>query len=162
MTHCSPGLAWEADRLMTKASVRAPTPFLNAAFSEAFQLFDTYTARKTGRQSTGNCRRSVGGPAGVGISNLMLVAGQDSPDAIIASVEDGLYVTDMMGFGVNLTTGDFSRGAGGMWIENGRLAYPVSEITISGNLKQMLQDLEMVGSDLDWRGALDAPTLKLR
>jgi PmbA protein len=125
-------------------------------------LFDSYTARKTGHRSTGNCRRSIGGPAGVGISNLYLAPGDVSPDDILASVEYGLYVTDMMGFGVNLTTGDFSRGAGGLWIENGKLSYPVTEMTISGNLGQMLQDLEMVGSDLDWRGSLAAPTLKLR
>jgi len=124
-------------------------------------LFDTYTGRKTGHQSTGNCRRSVGGPAGVGTSNFVLEPGDASADQIIASVDNGLYVTDMMGFGVNLTTGDFSRGAGGVWIENGKLSYPVSEITISGNLRNMLQDLEMVGNDLDWRGSLAAPTLKL-
>ncbi len=125
-------------------------------------LFDTYTARKTGHKSTGNCRRSVGGPPSVGTSNLSLAPGSATPEEILATVEDGLYVTDMMGFGVNLTTGDFSRGAAGMWIEHGRLAYPVTEITISGNLKQMLQDLAMTGSDLEWRGSMAAPTLKLR
>lgn len=125
-------------------------------------LFDTYTGRKTGHRSTGNCRRSVGGPAGVGTSNFYLQPGSRSRDEIVASVDSGLYVTDMMGFGVNLTTGDFSRGAAGFWIEKGRLTFPVSEITISGNLRQMLKDLEMVGADLDWRGSTAAPTLKLR
>jgi PmbA protein len=125
-------------------------------------LFDTYTAKKTGHQSTGNCRRSIGGPPSVGTSNLYLQPGTAMPEEILSSVEDGLYVTDMMGFGVNLTTGDFSRGAAGLWIERGRLAYPVTEITISGNLRQMLQDLEMTGSDLEWRGSMAAPTIKLR
>ena len=137
----------------------------NAVFQEGVFsgfLFDTYTARKTGHQSTGNCRRGVGGPAGVGTSNFHLHPGNVTPEAIVASVERGLYVTEMMGFGVNLTTGDFSRGAGRVWIEQGRLSYPVGEITISGNLRQMLRDLEMVGNDLDWRGSLAAPTIKLR
>jgi PmbA protein len=125
-------------------------------------LFDTYTARKTGHQSTGSCRRSVGGPPGVSPSNLWLAPGAWTPEEVIGSVEDGLYVTDMMGFGVNLTTGDFSRGAAGLWIERGRLTYPVTEITISGNLRQMLEDLEMAGNDLDWRGSVAAPTIKLR
>lgn len=125
-------------------------------------LFDTYTARKTGHLSTGSCRRSVGGPPGVGTSNLYLQPGTSSPDEILATVDDGFYVTDMMGFGVNLATGDFSRGAGGIWIEHGRLGYPVSEVTISGNLRQMLQDLEMTGNDIEWRGSIASPTIKLR
>jgi PmbA protein len=125
-------------------------------------LFDGYTARKTGHMSTGNCRRSVGGPAGVGTSNFYLTPGTVSADELLSTVDRGLYVTDMMGFGVNLTTGDFSRGAGGFWIENGRLSFPVTEITISGNLRQMLQDLDMVASDIEWRGSIAAPTIKLK
>lgn len=125
-------------------------------------LFDTYTGRKTGHASTGSCRRGVGGPPGVGISNLYLQPGASSPEEILASVDNGFYVTQMMGFGVNLATGDFSRGAGGLWIENGRLSHPVSEVTISGNLRQMLQDLEMTGDDIEWRGSTAAPTIKLR
>ncbi|MGI8552125.1 MAG: TldD/PmbA family protein [Dehalococcoidia bacterium] len=125
-------------------------------------LFDTYTARRTGHQSTGNCSRSAGGPTGVGISNFLLQAGGVSPDEIIRSVENGLYLTDMIGFGVNLTTGDFSRGAAGIWIEHGRLSYPVSESTISGNLREMLRELERVGNDLLWTGSIAAPTIKLR
>jgi PmbA protein len=93
---------------------------------------------------------------------LYLQPGTSSPDEILATVDDGFYVTDMMGFGVNLATGDFSRGAGGIWIEHGRLGYPVSEVTISGNLRQMLQDLEMTGNDIEWRGSIASPTIKLR
>jgi PmbA protein len=124
-------------------------------------LFDTVTARRLGRRSTGSSSRTVGGAPGVGTSNLVLRPGPHDPEAIIASVEDGLYVTDMIGFGVNLTTGTFSRGAGGLWIERGRLAYPVSEITISGNLREMLADVTMVGNDLTWRGSMAAPTIKV-
>jgi PmbA protein len=67
----------------------------------------------------------------------------------------------MIGFGINLVTGDYSRGAVGMWIENGELTYPVEEITIAGNLNDMLREIEMIGSDLEWRGAIAAPTLKI-
>ncbi|MGD9891703.1 MAG: TldD/PmbA family protein [Dehalococcoidia bacterium] len=124
-------------------------------------LFDTHTARQLGRKSTGNSSRSVGGPASVGTSNLVLVPGLHDLRTIIASVEDGFYVTEMIGHGVNMTDGTFSRGAGGMWIEKGKLAYPVSEVNISGNLKEMLAGISMVGSDLTWQGDSAAPTLKI-
>jgi PmbA protein len=84
-----------------------------------------------------------------------------TPEAIIASVPQGLYVTQLMGFGVNQVTGDYSRGAAGLWIENGELAYPVEEITIAGNLRQMFMDIEMIGNDLDMRRKITAPTLKI-
>jgi PmbA protein len=92
----------------------------------------------------------------------MLSPATASAAEIIGSVQSGLYVTELMGFGVNLVTGDYSRGASGFWIENGELTFPVSEVTIAGNLKQMLLDLEMVGADLDLRGSVIAPTLKIR
>jgi len=125
-------------------------------------LLDTYSARKLGLRSTGNASRSLGQPPGVGPTNFHVVPGPHSPAEIIASVRSGLYVTELIGFGVNLVTGDYSRGAAGLWIEDGRLAYPVEEITIAGNLLDMLAGIEMVGSDLTWRGAFAAPTLKLR
>jgi PmbA protein len=90
-----------------------------------------------------------------------LTAGPHAPEEIIASVKDGFYVTELMGFGVNLVTGDYSRGAAGLWIENGKLAYPVEEVTIAGNLKNMLASIEMVGSDLEFRGRVVAPTIKI-
>lgn len=124
-------------------------------------LHDTYTARQTGARSTGSSERSVGDGPSVGTSNLVLAPGLTPPDEIIASVDDGLYVTDMIGFGVNLTTGTFSRGASGLWIERGRLAYPVTEINISGNLREMLAGISMVGTDLTWHGASAAPTIKI-
>ncbi len=124
-------------------------------------LLDTYSGRKLGMASTGNASRSVGEPPGVSATNFYLAPGADTPEKIIGSVKSGLYVTEMIGFGVNLVTGDFSRGAAGLWIEDGALAYPVEEITIAGNLKEMLQNIEMVGSDLEMRGRISSPTIKI-
>jgi len=124
-------------------------------------LLDTYTGRKLGLPSTGNASRSLGQPPGVAPTNCRIVPGQYSPDQIIRSVDHGLYVTELIGFGVNLVTGDYSRGAVGMWIENGELAYPVEEITIAGNLKDMLREIEMIGNDMEWRGSVASPTLKV-
>ncbi|MGD9764939.1 MAG: TldD/PmbA family protein [Candidatus Binatia bacterium] len=124
-------------------------------------LCDTYSARKLSTHSTGNAARPVGDSPHVSPNNFFLAAGPMPPEAIIGSVTSGLYVTELMGFGVNATTGDYSRGASGLWIENGQLAYPVSEITIAGNLLQMFQDIEAVGNDLSMRHSVDAPTLKI-
>jgi PmbA protein len=124
-------------------------------------LLDTYSGKKLGMPSTGNASRSVGEPPGVAPSNLYLAQGTHSPDEIIGSVKVGLYVTELIGFGINLVTGDYSRGAAGIWIENGELTHPVEEVTIAGNLKEMLQNIEMVGSDLELRGRIAAPTLKI-
>src|SRR6185312_15933038 len=124
-------------------------------------LLDTYTARKTGRKSTHNAVRGVGGTPSVGTSNLLLLPGSSTPEEIIASVDDGLYLTELLGFGDNLTTGDFSRGAAGLWIEHGQLSYPVSEINVSGNLRQMAADIEMAGNDIDYRSSTVAPTLRM-
>jgi PmbA protein len=124
-------------------------------------LLDSYSARRLGLATTGNAVRSIGDAPGAGPSNFFVRPGEHTPEAIIASVPTGLYVTELIGFGVNLVTGDYSRGAAGMWIENGELAYPVEEITIAGNLRQMLRDVEMVGNDLVFRGALASPTLKI-
>ena len=124
-------------------------------------LFDTYSARKLEARSTGNASRSIGSAPHVSPTNFVLQAGTASPEAIIASVKTGLYVTELIGFGVNSTTGDYSRGAVGLWIENGELAYPVEEITIAGNLLQMYAGIEVVGNDLDYRSSVVAPTLKI-
>jgi PmbA protein len=125
-------------------------------------LLDTYTARKLGLRSTGNAARSAGEPPSVSPTNFYLVPGPYTPEEIIASVPCGLYVTSLIGFGVNQVTGDYSRGAAGLWIDNGALSYPVEEITIAGNLRQMLADIEMIGNDLDMRRRITAPTLKIR
>lgn len=124
-------------------------------------LLDTYSARKLDMQPTGNASRSVGGAPGVGTTNLYLVPGERTPEEIIKTVKHGLYVTELIGFGVNMVTGDYSRGAGGMWIEDGELAYPVQEITIAGNLNEMFASIEMLGNDLVWRSSTVSPTIKI-
>ncbi len=124
-------------------------------------LLDTYSGKKLGMPSTGNASRSVGEPPSVAPTNFFLAAGPHAPEAIIHSVKEGFFVTELIGFGVNLVTGDYSRGAAGLWIENGELAYPVEEVTIAGNLKEMFQNIEMVGSDLELRGRIAAPTIKI-
>lgn len=124
-------------------------------------LLDTYSGKKLGMKSTGNASRSVGSPPGVSAGNFYLAGGRHSPEQIIGSVKAGLYVTEMIGFGVNMVTGDYSRGAAGLWIENGEFTYPVEEVTIAGNLKEMFENIEMVGSDLELRGRIAAPTIKI-
>jgi len=124
-------------------------------------LLDTYSGRKLGYPSTGNASRSVGEPPGVAPTNFYLAPGTYSPEEIIGSVEEGFYVTELIGFGVNLVSGDYSRGAAGLWIERGQLAYPVEEVTIAGNLKEILLNIEMVGKDLDMRYRVSSPTVKI-
>jgi PmbA protein len=124
-------------------------------------LLDAYSGRKLGMVSTGNASRSVGESPSVGPTNFYLVPGAVPPADIIRSVERGLYVTELIGFGVNMVTGDYSRGAAGFWIENGELAYPVEEITIAGNLRRMLLDIDMIGNDLEFRGRIASPTIKI-
>jgi PmbA protein len=123
-------------------------------------LLDTYCGRRLGLTSTGNAARDAAGIS-VGSSNLYLVPGTYTPEEIIGSVTSGLYLTELIGFGVNMVTGDYSRGAVGLWIENGELTYPVEEITIAGNLHEILRNIEMVGNDLVLRGRTAAPTLKI-
>jgi PmbA protein len=124
-------------------------------------LLDSYSARRLGLRTTGHAVRAVGDAPGAGPTNFTLEPGPHSPEAIVASVRSGLYVTELIGFGVNSVTGDYSRGAAGLWIENGELAYPVEEITIAGNLLEMFRGIEMVGNDLRLRTAVAAPTLKI-
>lgn len=124
-------------------------------------LLDTYSGKKLGLPSTGNASRSVGESPSVGPTNFYLVPGMKTPEQIIGSVKEGLYLTELIGFGINMVTGDYSRGASGFWIENGELAFPVEEITIAGNLKQMFKDIDLVGSDLVFRGRIASPTVKI-
>ncbi|GJL70058.1 MAG: microcin-processing peptidase [Nitrospirales bacterium] len=125
-------------------------------------MLDTYSGRKLGMASTGNASRSVGENPTVGATNLFLSPGSYSPEEILKSMKRGIFVTDLIGFGVNLVTGDYSRGAVGFWVENGELTHPVEEVTIAGNLQQILKDIEMVGNDLEFRGRLASPTVKIR
>jgi PmbA protein len=124
-------------------------------------VLNTYFGRKLGMKSTGNAGRGLAGNPYVDSGNLFLEAGALPPEELIRGVERGLYVTRLMGQGVNLVTGDYSRGAAGLWIENGELTYPVQEITIAGNLKEMLRNITAIGSDLVFRGATASPTLRI-
>ena len=125
-------------------------------------LLDTYSGRKLGMASTGNASRSVGENPTVGATNLFLSPGTHSPEEILKSTKRGLLVTELIGFGVNMVTGDYSRGAVGFWIENGEIVHPVEEVTIAGNLRTMFTDIEMIGNDLQFRGRIASPTVKLR
>lgn len=124
-------------------------------------LLDSYAARKLGLHTTGNAARGVGDTPGAAPTNLMLRPGTTSPEAMIASVDQGLYVTEFIGYGVNMITGDYSRGAAGLWIDKGELVHPVEEITIAGNLLDMFRDIEMIGNDLVPRSSIIAPSLKI-
>ncbi len=122
-------------------------------------LLNSYTARKLGMKTTGNASRGITGNASVGHGNFYLEKGEMPPEQIIRSISKGLYVTELIGSGVNIVTGDYSRGAVGLWIENGEIAYPVSEVTIAANLRDMLMNIERIGSDLEFRGSTASPTL---
>jgi PmbA protein len=124
-------------------------------------LLNTYTAKKLELNTTGNAARGLAGTPGIGPGNFFLQAGTKSPQEIIADIKQGLFVTEFLGHGVNLVTGDFSRGATGLWIENGELTFPVEEITVAGNLKDMLFNVSEIGSDLEFRGAIACPTLRI-
>ena len=124
-------------------------------------LLNTYTGRKLNMQSTGNASRGLAGTPGIGAGNLFLENGSVSPDQLLADVKVGFYVTELMGFGVNMVTGDYSRGAAGLWIENGELTFAVEEITIAGNLKEMLNNVTAIANDLEFRGAVASPTLRI-
>ena len=118
-------------------------------------LLNTYTARKLGLKTTGNASRGITGNAGIGPGNFFIEAGERSPETIIAAMRNGLVRHGTDRRGANTVTGDYSSGAAGMWIENGELAYPVSEITIAGNMKQMLMDIEQ--SAPTWSFAARSP-----
>ena len=124
-------------------------------------LLNTYAAKKLGLATTGNASRGLAGNPGIGSGNFFLKPGAKTPRQIIGDVKDGLYVTEFLGFGVNLVTGDFSRGAGGLWIVNGELTYPVEEITVAGNLKEMLRNISEIGNDLEFRGSVACPTIRI-
>lgn len=124
-------------------------------------LLDCYSARKLELEPTGNASRGVGETPGVSPTNFYLEPGPYTPEQLMASVKRGLYVTEFIGFGVNGVTGDYSRGAGGLWIEDGEPVYPVQEITVAGNLKDMFMSIEMIGNDLKWRSSIVAPTIKI-
>ncbi len=123
-------------------------------------ILDCATARELGLETTGHAQRGVSSTPSPGASNLHMTPGSKSPDELIADIVDGFFVTDMIGMGVNLVTGDYSRGASGFWIENGELTYPVSEVTIAGHLSEMFANL-VPANDLVFRYGTNAPTLRI-
>jgi PmbA protein len=123
-------------------------------------LLDCASARQLGLETTGHAARGTGGPPSPSSTNLYLEPGSDSPEALIAEIKNGFYVTELMGMGVNGVTGDYSRGASGFWIENGKIAFPVAEVTIAGNLKDMFANLTPA-NDLEFRYGTNAPTLRV-
>jgi PmbA protein len=123
-------------------------------------LLDCSSGRQLGLPSTGHAARGTGGPPSPSATNLYMEAGTLSPDELIADIKSGFYVTELMGMGVNGVTGDYSRGAAGFWIENGKRTYPVSGATIAGNLKDMYLNLTPA-SDLTFRYGTNAPTLRV-
>jgi len=124
-------------------------------------LADSYAARRLGVAPTGNASRSFDSPPGVAPSNLVLMPGESDASELIGDVQEGLYVTELFGMGVNLASGAWSRGAGGLWIEKGELTHAVQELTIAGDLPSMLKGITAVASDLHWHGRSAAPTLRI-
>jgi len=123
-------------------------------------LLDCTTARELALETTGHAQRGVSGPPSPGPTNLHLGPGDKSPNALVADIAEGFYVTELIGMGVNQVTGDYSRGAAGFWIKNGERTFPVSEVTIAGNLVAMFGELEPA-NDLEFRYGINAPTVRL-
>ena len=124
-------------------------------------LYDTYTARKAGARSTGNAARGWSSLPHVGTSNFVLERGTTSAEEIVRRTKRGLLITAMLGSGANVVTGEYSRGANGIWIEDGQIAHAVQEVTVSGSLLEMLRGIDAVGDDLDLRSSTAAPTLRI-
>ena len=124
-------------------------------------MLNTYTARKLGMRSTHNAARGLAGAPGIGCGNLYVQPGNYSKEQILRELKDGLYVTSLMGSGVNVVTGDYSRGAAGLWIENGELTHAVEEVTVAGNLGDMLRNIVAIGSDLEFKTSIASPTLRI-
>ncbi|HWE22321.1 MAG TPA: TldD/PmbA family protein [Myxococcales bacterium] len=124
-------------------------------------LYDTYTARKAGARSTGNAARSWASLPHIGTSNFILERGTVAPEEIVRTTKRGLLVTAMLGSGANVVTGEYSRGANGLWIEDGQIVHPVQEVTVSGSLLDLLSSIDAVGTDLELRSSIAAPTLRI-
>jgi len=124
-------------------------------------LLNSYTARKLGLQTTANASRALAGTPSISPGNYFLQAGSKTPQAIISEIKQGLYVTEFLGHGVNLVTGDYSRGASGLWISGGELSYPVEEITVAGNLKDIFFNISDSANDLEFLGSVACPTIRI-
>ncbi len=136
------------------------TPVIERGVLKSY-LLNAYTARKLNLKTTGNAARGITGNAGIGHGNFFLEAGERSQEEIIRGVRNGFFVTELIGSGVNTVTGDYSRGAVGMWIRDGELAFPVSEVTIASTLQEMLNGIAEIGNDLEFHSSISAPTIKL-
>jgi PmbA protein len=147
---------WDGEGLATRTNVPVEKGVLKHF------MCDSYSARRIGARPLGCARRSVGGNPSVGASNLYFAPGSATPETLIGGLKNGFYVTDLIGFGVDTVSGDFSQGAAGLWIENGTLSYPVHEVTVAGNLKEMLMDIDGVGNDLVFRSSVAAPTIRIK
>ena len=137
------------------------TSIVEGGVLKAF-LYDAFTARKAKAKTTGNASRGYRSMPSIGVNNLVLEPGTKSPEEIIKEIPNGFYVTAMLGHGANMVTGEYSRGANGLWIENGELTKPVQEVTVAGNLNQMLQQLDAIGSDLTFHGSTGASTIRFQ
>ena len=124
-------------------------------------LLNSYTARKLGLQTTANASRGLAGTPSISPGNYFLQPGSKTLQAIISEIKQGLYVTEFLGHGVNLVTGDYSRGASGLWISGGELSYPVEEITVAGNLKDIFFNISDIANDLEFRGSVACPTIRI-
>jgi PmbA protein len=154
----SRGLAsmpFDGEGVITRRKVVVDGGVLNMYF------YDAYTARKYGEQPTGNARRSYGSTPSVSPTNLYLQPTNTDPADIIRGISNGFYVTETMGHGANIVTGDLSVGASGMWIRDGELAFPVQEVTIAGNMLDMLGGIEEVGNDINRISSVVSPTIKI-
>ena len=123
-------------------------------------MLDLATARQLKMQSTGHASRGGSSPPFPSPTNLYMNPGKLSPQALMEDIKDGIYVTQIMGHGTNMTTGDYSQGASGFLIENGKITKPVSEFTIAGNLLEMFQDLTPA-SNLEFEYSVNAPTVRI-
>jgi len=146
---------YDGEGLLSRRNVVVEEGVLNT------YLLDSYSARKLDKKSTASAGRGSSGGVSPGTSNFVLQPGEMTPEELLASTGTGLYVTEMMGFGFNAVTGDFSRGAAGFWIEGGEKTFPVSEVTISLNLDDMLKSIDAVANDLDLRTSVATPTFRV-
>lgn len=124
-------------------------------------LLNTYAAHKLNMKTTGNASRGITGNAGIGHGNFFFEAGTRTPSEIIRGIKNGFYVTELIGSGVNIVTGDYSRGAVGLWIRDGELTFAVSEVTIASTLQEMLNGIGDIGNDLEFLGSVSAPTVMI-
>jgi PmbA protein len=123
-------------------------------------ILDCASAKQLGLQTTGHAARGTGGPPSPSTTNLYMEPGKASPEELMADIAQGFFITELMGMGVDMVTGDYSRGASGFWIENGKIAYPVAGVTIAGNLRDIFRHITPA-NDLVFRHGTNAPTLRV-